>query len=97
MKNYYIFPRDNEYVILEVLQYKEMFFYKEKQRYKTLDLAEKYVTMMYEEGEGAGSPVPVNSVQSGHVKDFSPVMKFGKKRDPNEDPKSLFRRKKPRN
>lgn len=108
MKNFYIFQVDNEYLILEVLQYKDRYFSKEIQRYKSLDLAEKCVRMLYEEVGGGGVPVnasgpslsgaiPKSPGDGPGVEGYPYVMTFGKKRDPREKPpRYLFRRKKPK-
>jgi len=50
MKSYHIFDLDNEYLILETLEYKERVFSKEIQRFKSLDKAEEYVRIIQEDG-----------------------------------------------
>ena len=55
MKSYHIFDLDNEYLILETLEYKERVFSKEIQRFKSLDKAEEYVRIIQEDG------VPINA------------------------------------
>lgn len=106
MKNFYIFQIDSEYLVLEVLQYKDRYFPKEIQRYKSLDLAEKCVRMLYEDAANAGAmtsgpslsgAVPKSSGDGPGVEGYPYVMTFGKKRDPREKvPKYLFKRNKPK-